>query len=514
MVMIDVALEVVRSAVVGVIICFLWRAGAREGWREIRGWQWIFYGFVLLFFATLIDITDNFPGLDRFVVIGDTDVQAFLEQVVGYLGGFSLLAYGFWRLVPGIVRLKQAEKEVREAHDSLEQQVRQRTIALVHAKEAAESACAAKSQFLANMSHELRTPLNGIIGFADILGDMDIGEEPRKFVRIIKSSTDGLLKIIDDVLDFSRLEGGRLTFQEADFSLRQVLDAVREKMRAAAAAKALDFRWEIDGDVPDALRGDGARLAQVVTNLFENAVKFTEQGTVGLRVGLEGGENGAGGVHLHFAVHDTGIGVAPDKRETIFESFTQADGSHVRKHEGAGLGLTIASRLVRMMGGALWLAENAEAGRGSVFQFTARLARAVAEEEGQAEAGMFATVGRRILLAEDEPVNQMLTMRILKWQGWEADCVDTGRKVLAALAEQSYDLVLMDVQMPELDGLETTAAIRAAEKVNGGHVKIIALTAHAMPGDREECMAAGMDGYVEKPFRAEELVAVIEQHLA
>ncbi|MDH4320973.1 MAG: response regulator [Desulfobulbaceae bacterium] len=514
MVMIDVALEIVRSAVVGVIIYSLWRAGSKEGGHGIRGWRWIFYGFVLVFFATLIDITDNFPGLDRFVVVGDTPVQAFLEKVVGYLGGFTLLAVGFWQLLPGIARLKQAEREVREARDNLEQQVRQRTIALVHAKEAAESACVVKNQFLANMSHELRTPLNGIIGFADILGDMDIGEEPRKFVRIIKSSTDGLLKIIDDVLDFSKLEGGRLTFHEADFSLRQVLDAVREKMRPAAAGKALDLQWEIAGDVPDALRGDGARLAQVVTNLLDNAVKFTEQGVVGLRVGLAGAEAGDGGVQLEFAVHDTGIGVVPDKRETIFESFTQADGSHVRKHEGAGLGLTIASRLVRMMGGTLWLAENAEAGRGSVFRFTARLACAVTEVEGQPEAGMFATVGRRILLAEDEPVNQMLTMRILKWQGWEADCVDTGRKVLAALAKQSYDLILMDVQMPELDGLETTAAIRAAEKVNGGHVKIIALTAHAMPGDREECLEAGMDGYVEKPFRAEELVAVIERHLA
>ncbi|MDH3394355.1 MAG: response regulator [Desulfobulbaceae bacterium] len=490
----NLVLEIIHFVAVGLIVYALLRSG--EGMRDVKGWRWVFGGFVLMIVAALGEIVGHYVNLNG-VVVG------------GYLGGFVLLAVGFWQWLPSVAAQMRGERELRDSWDNLEQLVQQRTSELVQAKEAAEAANEAKNQFLVNMSHELRTPINGIVGFADILSDMDIGEEPHNFVKIIKSSTGGLVKIVDDVLDFSKLEGGKLTFQETDFHLREVLEEVRAKLTPQAEEKSLALKWDIDEGVPDVLRGDPARLAQVVSNLLDNCIMFTDEGEVGLRIRLD--KNDDAGVQLLFAVHDTAVGMVADKQDNIFDA---DDGSHVRQRGGAGLGLVIASRLVRMMGGTIWSEDNGKSSNGSFFKFTAKFGHGVANKLSADVSEMFTTLGRHILLAEDEPVNQMLTTRILQWQGWEVTSVDNGRKALEAIAEQSFDLVLMDVQMPEMNGMEATAAIRAEEANSGGHVKIIALTAHAMPGDREQCMDAGMDGYIEKPFRAEELVAVVERHLA
>jgi len=491
----DLSIEIIRFVVIGFILYSLLRPGKKEGLSSTNGWRWIIGGFTLILLAATADICTNFFNLGNY----STGVN---------LAGLILLAIGFLQWLPSIASIIREEQKLKDSWDNLEQLIQQRTIDLGQAKETAEAANEAKNQFLVNMSHELRTPLNGIIGFADILSDMDIGDEPRNFVQIIKSSTGGLLKIVDDVLDFSKLEGGRLTFKETDFQLREILKEVRDKLSPKATEKSLTLKWDIEEEIPDVLRGDPNRLAQVVSNLLENCIMFTEKGEVGLRIRLDKATDS--GVQLNFAVHDTAVGMVTDNQENIF---IEDDGSHARQHGGAGLGLVIAARLVRMMGGTIWSEDNGKSKNGNFFKFTAKFGLGATKSNETGEAEMFTTLGRHILLAEDEPVNQMLTSRILQWQGWEVTCVDNGQKALAALAEQSFDLVLMDVQMPEMNGMEATAAIRADEKTNGGHIKIIALTAHAMPGDREECMDAGMDGYIEKPFRAEELVSVVERHL-
>lgn len=511
MVMIDLSLGILHVVVVGLVIVMFCRAGRSRVVREVRSVQWLVAGFALLLLAAVMHIVACIGLPNGSLAFCGLALLPLLERAFS-LAGFVLLAVGFQGWLPGIVGQQQTETKLRDALDKVEQQARQRAIETARVKDEAETACAMKSRFLANLSHDLRNPLNGIIGFADILADMDIGEEPLRFVRVIKSSTDSLLQIVDDLHDFSKLEGGKLVFQEADFYLRETLAGIHERLQPEAAGKSLTLQWHIGEDVPDALRGDPVRLAQVVENLVANGIKFTDEGKVCFRVVMD--ESEGDGVQLHFTVSDTGSGVAVALRETLFEAYNSAENRRHRQPGTTGLGLAICSRLVRMMGGTIWFEENSEAERGSIFQFTARFGDAVGESAENPAGGMSASVGRRILLAEDDPVNQMLTTRILNWQGWDVTCVDDGRKVLAALAEQSYDLILMDVQMPNMNGIEATAAIRAAEQEHGGHCKIIALTANAMPGDREECMDAGMDGYIKKPFKAEELVAVVERHLA
>jgi signal transduction histidine kinase/CheY-like chemotaxis protein len=428
-----------------------------------------------------------------------------------------------------------------------------RTEEVQAARNAAEEASRIKGEFLANMSHEIRTPMNGILGMTALALETELTADQRDCLETVQASATSLLTILNDILDFSKIEAGKLELDPTALSLRETVEFSTKVLAMEAARKGLLFKVSVHPDVPDQLIGDSGRLRQILLNLAGNAVKFTKSGQVKLTVTLDPeskspssnlNESDSTSTILHFAVQDSGIGIPADKHKAVFEAFSQADSSTTRRFGGTGLGLAICAQLVHLMRGKIWLESPVPAdargeggslgGPGSIFHFTACFGLQVGQSEAVERAGTASespaiaacppTPGgqvARVLLAEDNPINSRLACRLLEKRGHSVVPVMNGTAVLEALESHCFDLVLMDLQMPGLNGFETTQEIRRREAssqtadrlIQGLRTPIIAMTARAMHGDRERCLEAGMDGYITKPINPKEFFDVLERSL-
>lgn len=416
---------------------------------------------------------------------------------------------------------KHAEAQLLEVNANLEARVIARTKELESAKEVAESATKAKTEFLANMSHEIRTPISSMLGMSHLVLSTDLNEKQRDYIEKIQLSGKQLLALVDDVLDFSKLDAGKMVLEKTDFNIDAVVESIQTLFSQPAANKGLEIIFDVDSRIDKNLHGDSLRLGQILINYVSNAIKFSSQGKITVRVFAIASSNID--CLLRFEVKDQGIGIAADMRKKLFASFQQADMSIRRKYGGTGLGLAICRRLAEIMGGEVGF--DSQPGKGSLFWFTARLARSSvlatdhalangeAEQVVQDSSGNGSSLrGARILLAEDNLFNQQVTRELLELSGALVSVANNGQEALKHLKEGKYDCVLMDIQMPVMDGLEATRAIRAAPELRDNLV--IAMTANAWSEDRERCLAVGMNDFLSKPVRPAQMITILDEWLA
>ena len=458
-------------------------------------------------------------GVDMWVRDFDARIAGIRRAGAGAFAAVSLLSLltglVVFRLSRTALRARQRDRIIQARLAEAKQQ------AEVHAQRA-EAASKAKSDFLAMMSHEIRTPMNGVLGFANLLLETPLNAEQREFVQTVQSSGDALLTIINDVLDYSKIEAGRMTFEHIDFGLRAVCDEVRAILRTAVAKRGLVMSLDFDAALPARIQGDPVRIRQVLLNLVSNAIKFTERGTVRIEVSrLEGPQ-------IKISVADSGIGMTEEQMNRMFQRFTQADSSTTRRYGGTGLGLAISKTLVELMGGTIGV--SSQPGSGSTFWFTLPLIAAahapsesaaaavpvlpVAEPAAASSLSSDAPGGGRLLLVEDNFVNQRVAVYMLAKLGHQVDVALHGREAIGMLSKVRYDLVLMDCQMPEMDGFDATRIIRDRSSAVLDHdVPVIAMTANAFPEDRARALACGMSDFLSKPVDRTVLAAMLAKWL-
>jgi PAS domain S-box-containing protein len=405
---------------------------------------------------------------------------------------------------------------INVSHDISEQKLMQRALELE--RDRAEAATIAKSQFLANMSHEIRTPMNGVIGLTELTLETDLDDNQRDYLNAVRNSALSLMDLLNDVLDFSKIEAGKLDTESVDFSLKSMMNECRTFFSARAQKKGVHFECEVPTDLPEPFRGDPNRLRQVLNNLCDNALKFTSDGSVRLAVHCQALDDAH--YEVRFSVVDTGIGISDGQKQAVFEAFNQGDASTTRQYGGTGLGLAICARLVELMGGRIWL--DSSPGQGTSFFFTVRLGKVGGPSNAQTtlvvsfeQDAVLPTASEtkvlKVLVVEDNKVNQLLALTLLKRWGHSVELAENGLQAVEKLTQFNWDIVLMDLQMPIMGGLDAARQIRASE-TKGRHVPIIAVTANAMEADRSACLEAGMDDFLPKPLRADALQALLTKY--